>query len=1046
MRATSRLALNYNFSLIQTMYLRGYHIKLLFLWWGLRFSTFAQIPSQLTFDNYTQREGLASDITVDALKDKRGFLWIVTRNGLCRYDGLHFKNYTYNPTDIHGIRGRRLYAITADSTGRIWVSMETGVCYYDETHDNFQYVYYKKNNGRWVFMPILADGPNIWIAANGAGLMKYNWVKKRLFATKLSERKTNYFLRLFKSRKGDIWVGTIHSGLFRYFPKTNTYKEYAHQDPNTEYSEKNEINSITEDAEGKIWVGSEGGGVQSLEVESGQFALYFPEQKNLKKPFAVIKKVAFFPQLTGDSILWCATFGKGLFTFNIHTHVFTKALVNPPLETNLVSPFVNNFYLDNQKNLWIMTQMGVSKVVFDDNRIRSLKLPFLQELGNPYIDNSIFELKPDPHDSNILWMASWGCGVLKYDFKRQKLLKYYLNTDANVGHRNLRSVYFDHRNRLWAGTEDGLFWYDPVHDSFQEFALQPSHQGAKKVIYDIVSDASNTLWVASSGGILRIDAQTQRVQQFSTEAGLSDFVVNRLLLDNQQNLWVATRKGLNYFNTKTHKITQFIQQNPTNDDLNVVLGMAFDQKGKLWIAARGGLSVLDVPQKTFKNFTEKEGFNASQCNDLFIDSDQNVWISTQGNLYVFDQKNRNFRQFTVNDGLFGSFMYDRISAVNGQLFVNFIGAVSYFRPSKLLQNPASAPLVFTGFKVLEQEIPFNQNQVASSPINIHYDQNIITFEFTALDFINPQKAVFSHKLEGFANDWSAPHAKHTITYTNLDGGDYTFWVRTLNDSGKWNAPISFKISIEPPFWKTWWFRALTLTSLLGILYWFYRAKLIQERREASIRQQRAEAENKALRAQMNPHFVFNCMNTIEYYILSNQADKASAFLQNFSLLVRNILENSQYDLIPLTQELDTLKLYIELEKERAEGAFSYDITLDETVPNKCQLPPLILQPFVENAILHGLRHKTNEKGQLSIRIWQADKSLWVEIQDNGVGRKAAAEIHQKQQRKKQSLGMKVTADRISALPTTEGQPRGAFKVEDIFPTGTRVTIQLPLYL
>ncbi len=1028
------------------MHLRGCHTKLLLLICGIVYAQMAYAQRQLYFDNYTQREGLASDITIDALKDKRGFFWILTRNGLSRYDGFSFKNYTYDPTDKNGIRGRRLYNIIADTTGRIWISMETGVCYYDEVNDNFHYVYFKENNGRWVFMPILAEGNNIWIAANGAGLMKYSTTDKRLYSTRLSDRKTNYFLRIFKSRKGDIWVGTIHSGLFRYFPKSNTYLQYHHQDPNVEYSEKNEINSITEDNEGRIWLGSEGGGVQSLDIEEGKFRLFYPEQQNLKNPFAVVKKVAFLPQLTGDSILWCGTFGQGMFTFNIRSKVFSKALVNPPLEKNLVSPFVNNFYLDNQHILWIMTQMGVSKVHIDETRIHSLKLPFLQELGNPYVDNSIFELKPDHRDSTVLWMASWGCGVLKYDFKHQKLLRSYLNNSPNVHHRNVRSVYFDHRQRLWAGTEDGLFWYDSKKDVFQEFKLPTFKQGAQKVIYDLVADASHNLWVASGSGILRIDPQTQAISRFSEEEGLSDFVVNRLLLDKRQNLWVATRKGLNYFDTKTHKISYFIRQNPDNNDLNVALGMAFDQKGQLWIAARGGLSVLDITRRKFKTFTEKEGFNGNQCNDLYIDKRQNIWIATQGNLFVFDVKNQIFRQYTVKDGLFGSFTYDRISTVNDLLFVNFIGALSYFNPYKLLGYSTTSPPVFTGFKLLDREVPFDRSKIATNPFPIKYDQNIIAFEFATLDFVNPQQTQFSHKLEGFDKDWSTLHSKRSVTYTNLDGGDYTFWVRTLNQTGKWNVPVSFKISVAPPFWKTWWFRAFVLTTLLGILYWFYRSKLLQERREAQFRQQRAEAENKALRAQMNPHFVFNCMNTIEYYILSNQSDKASAFLQNFSLLVRNVLENSQSALIPLQHELDTLKLYIELEKERAEDSFNYEIIVNQNIPEMCQIPPLLLQPFVENAILHGLRHKTDGKGWLKINLWMAEGSLWVEIQDNGAGRKASAKINEKQNRNKQSLGMKVTAQRISALPVTKGQSHPSFTIHDLLPTGTGVLLRLPLYV
>lgn len=1002
---------------------------------------------QWYFDNYTQRDGLASDITLHALKDKRGFVWFATRHGLSRYDGLHFKNYPYNPSDTNGIRGRRLYNIVADPQGRIWISMETGVCYYDEAHDNFHYVYFKETNGRWVFMPILAEGHNIWIAANGLGLVRYDQRTQKIYPTPLTERKTNFFITLYKSRAGEIWAGTIHSGLFRYFPKNNHYEEYAHQDPTIEYTEKNHINSITEDKHGNLWLGSEGGGLQYLDLKTRTFQLFYPDQKNLKKPFAVIKHTAFLPSLTGDSVLWCGTFGRGMYTFNLRSRTFSQALRNPPLEKGLVSPFVNYFFLDNQGILWIMTHLGVSKALFGAHQIHSLKLPFLQELGNPYSDNSIFEIKPDVRDSSILWMASWGGGVLKYDFQNQKLLASYLNQSPDVHHWNVRSVCFDKKKRLWAGTENGLFYYDTFSDTFREFKLPPFPQRAEKVIYDIVADSQNNLWVASSSGLLRIDATTQQVRQFSMKEGLLDFVVNRLLLDASQKLWVATRKGLHHFDTQTYKIDYYRHPSTANNDLNVGLGMAFDHKGQLWIAARGGLSVLDVKRKKFRNFGEKQGFNASQCNDLYIDDAQNVWISTQGDLFVYDTKNHSFRSFSVKDGLFGSFMYDRISVVKPNVFVNFIGAVSYFTPQNLLSPTEDAPLAFTSFKVIDQEMPFDRDQTATRPFRIKYQQNVLTFEFSTLDFLNPEKARYSYKLEGFDPNWSALSPKHTVTYTNLDGGEYTFWVRTLNKTGQWNRPIAFKILIEPPFWKTWWFRALAVGVLLGILYIVYRSKLQQERQEAAFRQQRTEAETKALRAQMNPHFVFNCMNTIEYYILSNQSHKASIFLQNFSLLVRNVLENSQFDLIFLSHELETLQLYLDLEKERAEDKFTYQIQLSQSLPLTTQIPPLLLQPFVENAILHGLRHKTDGQGLLLIKLWATTDRLWIHIEDNGVGREAATEINRRQSRKKQSLGMKVTADRIAALPLATGQAPAAFEIEDLPPPhGTRVLINLPLYL
>jgi 7TM diverse intracellular signalling/Histidine kinase/7TMR-DISM extracellular 2 len=219
----------------------------------------------------------------------------------------------------------------------------------------------------------------------------------------------------------------------------------------------------------------------------------------------------------------------------------------------------------------------------------------------------------------------------------------------------------------------------------------------------------------------------------------------------------------------------------------------------------------------------------------------------------------------------------------------------------------------------------------------------------------------------------------------------------------------------------------------------YRINL-SRREKAQLRQQRTEAETRALRAQMNPHFVFNCMNTIDYYVLSEQPERASAFLQRFSQLVRNVLEQSREEQMLVADELSTLRLYLDLERERNNNQFDYQI-IAETIPPDTAMPPLLIQPFAENAILHGLRHKTDARGQLTILLVIELGGLVIEIIDNGIGRAASAVLNQppgNRAGQKKSLGLTVTSERIAALG-----PGAGVTIDDLQP-GTRVRLRLPM--
>ncbi|MBC7851065.1 MAG: histidine kinase, partial [Chitinophagaceae bacterium] len=275
-------------------------------------------------------------------------------------------------------------------------------------------------------------------------------------------------------------------------------------------------------------------------------------------------------------------------------------------------------------------------------------------------------------------------------------------------------------------------------------------------------------------------------------------------------------------------------------------------------------------------------------------------------------------------------------------------------------------------------------------------------------------------------------------------GDYVFELKSANSDGKFSSTVStLDISISPPWWQTWWFRLSALLAIAGIVTILVRRRIAVIRNKAELKHRMAETEMMALRAQMNPHFIFNCINSIDGLIQSNDKYHATVYLNKFAKLIRNILDSSKQNMIPLSKDIDTLNLYIELEQLRNENKFTAEIKADDQLlQHDYKVPPLIIQPFVENAILHGLRNRTDNDGKLTVSIARQNGHLQYIVEDNGVGRFAESNSLKKE---KQSYGMQITSDRVK-LFNNESNP--SVEVTDLVengrPKGTRVTVYLKI--
>jgi signal transduction histidine kinase len=388
-----------------------------------------------------------------------------------------------------------------------------------------------------------------------------------------------------------------------------------------------------------------------------------------------------------------------------------------------------------------------------------------------------------------------------------------------------------------------------------------------------------------------------------------------------------------------------------------------------------------------------------------------------------------------------------------------------FYPHEIKDMPLKPSVVFSFIKVFNHDLVLPQNLNSVAQITLRYDQSFFTVGFSTLSYIQNQKNQYAYRLVNFSNDWVLCGNTPLAAFTNVPPGEYKLQIKGANYEGVWSEVRSLKIIITPPFWQTWWFRGLIVILGSAILYAIYRYRLEQQtlksrletqealrsQREAEYQQRIAQTEISALRAQMNPHFIFNCLNSIQYYTARNEADIASEYLTKFARLIRLVLENSRSEKVTLANELETVRLYIDMEAMRFQQKVRYQINVALDVDtDTIQIPPLLVQPFVENAIWHGLMHK-KEGGNVQVNVQLPVGNghlLRIEVLDDGVGRVKAAEFKSKSAIKQKSFGMQVTAERIKLINQLY-QTNTEVEVIDLSNSegksvGTKVIINIPV--
>ena len=484
-------------------------------------------------------------------------------------------------------------------------------------------------------------------------------------------------------------------------------------------------------------------------------------------------------------------------------------------------------------------------------------------------------------------------------------------------------------------------------------------------IYDAILYGKNTALLGTNYGLFSFELNTKEIKAVN-HSDLLRSRINCIYVDNDKNIWIGTKgKGLILMKNNLVKLIH----------LGNVLGKSIstiDRKGDiLWISTNNGIAKAKVrihkDSISLQEITRIPGLYNNEIKDLCIDSTF-VYAATQNGLVRFKQN----------------------------------------------YKACAPPTYLTNVKINGKAIPIQKKY------DLENNENNIEIGFVGLNYMNGSRTRYLYKLEGIDEDWISTF-NTSVQYPSIQAGNYTFRLKAINYQGvETSTPLQLNFKINKAYYDTLWFKITIVLSFLltGSLIALVvsRFKYLEERKRIALTQSMNIYKQQALSAQMNPHFIHNSLNSVQSYILQNDREGSSKFLSLFSRLMRKILENSRNQFISLKEEIEALQLYIELELIRFNHSFHFNLNIDKNIElRKVNVPPLILQPYVENAIHHGLRHKREENKTLNIKIWEDKNNIYISIQDNGVGRKKALEIKQRKTNTYKSLGMEITNKRMNLV-------------------------------
>ncbi|MBC7891290.1 MAG: histidine kinase [Sphingobacteriaceae bacterium] len=1024
-------------------------------------SLLAQQPA-ISFQHLTLRQGLISNYAMALTQDSAGFVWIGTANGLTRFDGLRCLTYTPQAGNRRSLSHRIVRCVYKAGNGVLWVGTQEGLNRFDPATNSFRRYALAHLGPDCGLIRNATETPDgtLWLATKG-GLVAFDPVRGRGRRLPMPVDPAGApvdAIRCVLAEGPRLWIGT-EGGLFTYEPRTQRFGRFRHDDARPNSLPEDYVTALVRHPRrGGVLVGTREGHLAALDSATGHFR---------RLPLPPTGQAVSALLFTKNETLWVGVTGNGLHRYDPTKNRFLKYLNDENNPRSLVSNSVKALFEDRSGVVWVSTDdAGLS---WFNPRVEKFHSLFDDVGYRPASTLGLDVARMALDRQQRLWAATRD-GLVAIDLRTQtyRLYRHDSRDPHSLGNNFMYCALADRRGRVWVGSTTGLDRFDPATGHFEHLRCLPTAQNpdvppfdptrrdfvAGSRVNDLTETADGRILIGTDEKLTVYDPQTDTfAQQFNDERlrKLPGKNYNTLYLDRRQNLWVGGLGPVYKIDPALRLSAEYVSQvdDPHSLPSDGVTGFAEDTSGRFWMGTDNGLARLDERSGRFTTYTTRHGLPSSDLAALLRSGDR-LWISSSNGLACLDTRRMRLTVFDDADGLpvtefeSGSVLRDS----TGRIYFGGGRGLVYVQPGQIRLNRFVPPVYLTSFRVGARDV-----LAGSLPIVLNYTETSFTFEMAALSYDHPEGNRYAYRLEGFEEAWTDAGTRSSASYTNVPPGTYTLHVMAANADGVWNRQgVRLSVVIHPPFWATWWFRTLIVLGLAGAIWALARQReqrLLREQREKSeLRERIATSEMQALRAQMNPHFIYNSLNAIRLFVLQNDSDNAEMYLVKFARLMRLILDNSRQEAVALGSEVDQLQLYLELEQLRFDHSFDFSIQTDPSLSRESTLvPPMIIQPFIENAILHGIAHK-KAKGHITVTIQPVGQHLECSVDDDGVGRQRARELKSKTVRSHQSVGLRVTEDRLQLISQRSGK---VARVEVIDKTdeqgaaaGTRVVIELPL--
>lgn len=999
------------------------------------------------FKNLTEADGLPDGYVNALCEDKQGFIWIGSHDGLFRYDGNEYEIFRSSPNDSTTILSNNITNLLCDRSGNIWsVSEQEGVSCLNTTTGKFHRFPFsnlfpdKHFHG---YVSAIKQGPDGKIYAPvfgfNAGLFVFDSAKNKFSYINLAdENKSNildennfWLLDIYFKNDSIAYLGTWN-GLVIYNFKNHKPLSVHRINLKKSFDYDNNLKGFFRDKSGTLWVGTWGQGIAEFNEHTGKLTNYFRYSKVAEdRIFATANPIA----MKSDSEIWLT--GWGLYTFNINSKLVKPILPVAGDESSPLSKLLIGIQ-DKNNNVWFGGITGISiyskqNQIF--NYVNLSGINFSERTRNNLMCTSVLYC---PADECYYYF------ILHETVEGRKTELLVLNKNKKL----LKQIPFDYvaasacsaDGTIYISADSKLKILDRISLTTQIVVAEPHD-----IYTNCLTVYGNRVFLGGDGYCV-IDLQAKKILSLNLTAANHFF---QMTISADGKIWAAAANGIFQYETGEEKFLPFeqIDLKKSCGGFDDVRGVCFDNNQCLWFAVQNfGLvkydfisriknTVIDLPCFRFANIFQAEG------NKILVDQGKGISIIDANSMQVLSYGENNGMKEIHHEGSLSLLSNGEFWAIWSLGFINF-------NPMKSTTENNS-PIVFTAVNIFNTPYSSDTSATMLHQLTLQHNQNFFSVKVALLNYINADQNKFLYRLIGLDTTWINNGKNNQISFSGLSHGTYNLQVRAIDATGIMSNKIAvLTIVILPAWWQTDWFRLLVFCLSATFVYSIYRVRISQirakEKLKSHFNQKVAEVEMQALRAQMNPHFIFNCLNSINRYIVKSDKETASEYVSKFSRLIRLVLDNSQNNLVPLDKELEQLELYIEMEQMRFENKFDFVIDVSKNVDASfIEIPPLLIQPYVENAIWHGLMHRA-EKGFLKVKIeMQNENTLCVFVEDNGVGRKRAEELKSKSATHK-SHGMQVTNERLNVYNKMYNMNASVeiFDLEN--GAGTSVKILIPL--